>query len=455
MSLPEKRATKTRDFVHKVLQWTHVTYSGSMERFLHDKKCSEEDSIRVNRLDVNVDVDGYGFERFALFSPSSSSSKTCSESSDLRQILLACLRHEKYQIQLWSRVNVYALPADDTTKQLCRGGVPPHLRKCVWFSLSGGRSTKKHYEHDLGMTYALYIERGKLSLECVRQIDLDVPRTFPNNQWIQSSVGQVSLQRVLYAFAGIHQEVGYCQGMNYIAAMLLSVLEYDEETAFWTMCGLIGHDLSPGILYKDTYASSLSGCHVEMRTLEEIVAKKLPNLAHHMNMIECDFSMVSTEWFLCLYATSLPPETVARVWDVLFCEGPKILYRIALAILKIHEEELLAAENSGDLIKTLHFACALQFDRDTLLSAAFQGIGPLSMSRINRVRDKKQLQVDKETALRETKDRIRVAVEEHGHVLVQGTGEDDLLQSRTCDLDSKVKGFRSSISLKKYFKQLM
>jgi TBC1 domain family member 2A len=455
MSLPEKRTTKTRDFVDKVLHWTHVTYSGSMKRLLHDTKSRQEECIGVDQLDVDGDVDGYGFERFPSSSLSSSSTSPSVTSNDVGRVLHTCLRHERYQSRLWNQVDVYAVVADDKTKRLCRGGVPPHLRKHVWFALSGGCGTKKYYEHTLGMTYSLYIERGKLSLECMRQIDLDVPRTFPNNQWIQGSVGQVSLQRVLYAFSGIHQEVGYCQGMNYIAGMLLLVLEYNEEMAFWTMCGLIGHDVSPGILYKDMYASSLSGCHVEMRTLESIVAKKLPNLAEHMKMIECDFSMVSTEWFLCLFATSLPLETVARVWDVLFCEGPKILYRIALAILKIHEEELLATENSGDLVKALHFACALQFDRDALLSAAFQDIGPLSMSRINKIRDEKQLQVDKETALRETKDRIRAAVEEHGHVLLQGTGEDDLLRSSAGDLESQPKVFRSPLFLKKYFKKRM
>jgi Rab-GTPase-TBC domain len=51
--------------------------------------------------------------------------------------------------------------------------------------------------------------------------------------------------------------------------------------------------------------------------------------------------------YLCLYATSLPMETVARVWDTLMIEGPKILFRVAIAILKRLEPGLLAMDNAG------------------------------------------------------------------------------------------------------------
>jgi len=38
---------------------------------------------------------------------------------------------------------------------------------------------------------------------------------------------------------------------------------------------------------------------------------------------------------------------VARVWDALFCEGSKILFRTALAVLKTQEDALLAIDNAG------------------------------------------------------------------------------------------------------------
>jgi len=39
---------------------------------------------------------------------------------------------------------------------------------------------------------------------------------------------------------------------------------------------------------------------------------------------------------------------VARVWDALFNEGPKVLFRVALALLKVHEALLLRCDNAGE-----------------------------------------------------------------------------------------------------------
>jgi hypothetical protein len=39
--------------------------------------------------------------------------------------------------------------------------------------------------------------------------------------------------------ASIHLQVGYCQGMNYLAAMLLLALERSEEDSFWLLVSLI------------------------------------------------------------------------------------------------------------------------------------------------------------------------------------------------------------------------
>lgn len=47
-----------------------------------------------------------------------------------------------------------------------------------------------------------------------------------------------------------------------------------------------------------------------------------------------------------MFIDSLPFTYVARIFDIFLIEGPKILYRAALAILSLLEEKLLAA---GDI----------------------------------------------------------------------------------------------------------
>ena len=55
---------------------------------------------------------------------------------------------------------------------------------------------------------------------------------------MSSEEGQAALGRVLLAFSVHKPSIGYCQSMNYIAAMLLIVLE-EEEHAFWLLVSLI------------------------------------------------------------------------------------------------------------------------------------------------------------------------------------------------------------------------
>ncbi len=56
-----------------------------------------------------------------------------------------------------------------------------------------------------------------------------------------------------------------------------------------------------------------------------------------------------------------------RVWDALLSEGAKILYRVALALLKTHEDRLLAQDNAGYVQREMKLASAGMHDRDALM----------------------------------------------------------------------------------------
>jgi len=73
----------------------------------------------------------------------------------------------------------------------------------------------------------------------------DLPRTFPKSRVMSSEEGQAALGRVLLAFSVHKPSIGYCQSMNYIAALLLMVMQDDEEHAFWLLVSLIDDGGNP------------------------------------------------------------------------------------------------------------------------------------------------------------------------------------------------------------------
>lgn len=60
-------------------------------------------------------------------------------------------------------------------------------------------------------------------------------------------------------------------------------------------------------------------------------------------------------------------QTAARVWDALLSEGPKVLFRVALALLKTSEAVLLQQDNVGLLLREVRQAVIHTHDRDKLM----------------------------------------------------------------------------------------
>ena len=68
-------------------------------------------------------------------------------------------------------------------------------------------------------------------------IDADIDRTFTDVEFFQKEQTKMALKRILIALTNYDQTVGYVQGMNFIAAVLL--YHAGEVAAFWLMCALI------------------------------------------------------------------------------------------------------------------------------------------------------------------------------------------------------------------------
>lgn len=328
--------------------------------------------------------------------------------------LQQCAEQEEKQRERWAHWQPSGpLPPPEKLKKLCRNGIPPEIRPWVWMEISGASKRKSSHHASY---YSAMSRLGRHESAYAHQIELDIPRTFPMNSWLQEEQGQAALRRILLAFAQHNPVVGYCQGMNYLAALLLLALNKNEDSAFWVLASLI--DDEAGILYQGMYARDLTGTHVEMRSLREFVDIKLPRLGAHLDALRCDMSLLATDWFLCLFSTAVPAETVARIWDSLLHEGPKVLFRVALALLKIVEHKLLLQDNPGEILRAARSCASEQFDRDGLMRLAFEHIGSLPMGAIWRYRAANQRDVDSEFAERETRANLRAAVKE-GFVLTE------------------------------------
>jgi small G protein signaling modulator 3 len=146
------------------------------------------------------------------------------------------------------------------------------------------------------------------------------------------------LHEVLLAYARRNADVGYCQGMNLVAANLLLIMPSAED-AFWVLVAIVEHILPAG--YFD---HSLLASRADQQVLRQYVAEVLPRLSRHFDALAIDLETMTFQWFLSVFTDCLSAEALFRVWDVVLCtsEGGTFLFHVALALLKLNEPQLLA-----------------------------------------------------------------------------------------------------------------
>jgi len=148
--------------------------------------------------------------------------------------------------------------------------------------------------------------------------------------------GQAALRRVLRAYSMYDTEVGYCQGMNFIAAMFLTFLS--EEEAFWLLVVVMNEE--PYKL-RELFGEDMAGTHEVLYIAEKLIQQFLPKLSAHMEKENIHISMFVTQWLLTIYTSTFPFELVSRVWDCFLVEGWKVVYRVMLALLDFASKDLL------------------------------------------------------------------------------------------------------------------
>jgi hypothetical protein len=229
-----------------------------------------------------------------------------------------------------------------TFHKLIRVGLPNRLRGEIWEITSG--SIYLRLENPSLYTDTLTKFEGQESL-AIDEIEKDLNRSLPEYPGFQSEDGIGRLRRVLTAYSWVNADVGYCQAMNIVVAALLIYMS--ESQAFFLLSALCDR-LVPGY-----YSTTMYGTLLDQKVFESLVERTMPILWEHLVKSDVQLSVVSLPWFLSLYINSMPLVFAFRVLDVFFVEGPKVLFQVGLAILRINGEELLDAADDGAFISVL------------------------------------------------------------------------------------------------------
>ena len=287
---------------------------------------------------------------------------------------------EKMKAEFWLNKiipNWSKLKNNKNTKKYFYEGIPNMIRGKIWSLCIGNKFsiTKEYYdieakkaiqlimklernslkksknnneESDLSSSlsmstkkiYSKYIKQTLDKEKSINLIDLDIERTFPYMGVFKkdSQLGE-NLKEILRIFVVARPDIGYVQGLSYIAGTLL--LHMEKFQAFVCFMNII---LSPNIL--PFYLLDEKNIKKRLDLFYDIFKINLPELFDHFKENEIMPEHYLLEWFMTLYTRNVYIDLSFRIWDIYMIEGIISLYKSAIVIFSIHQKDYLEMEFS-------------------------------------------------------------------------------------------------------------
>ncbi|XP_029445338.1 TBC1 domain family member 1 isoform X2 [Rhinatrema bivittatum] len=219
-------------------------------------------------------------------------------------------------------------------------GVPRPHRGEIWKFLAEQYQQKHQFPSKQQPQDTPYKELLKQLTTQQHAILIDLGRTFPTHPYfsVQLGAGQLSLYNILKAYSLLDPEVGYCQGLSFVAGVLL--LHMSEDDAF-KMLKFLMYEMG----MRKQYRPDMIILQVQMYQLSRLLHDYHRDLYNHLEEYEIGPSLYAAPWFLTMFASQFPLGFVARVFDMIFFQGSEVIFKVALSLLGSHKPLILQHEN--------------------------------------------------------------------------------------------------------------
>ena len=190
------------------------------------------------------------------------------------------------------------------------------------------------YKNILSLTQQALTKDSKYK-HVIEEIKRDVNRTFYTDKF-KSGNGKLFLINILSALAFIRPEIGYCQGMNFIAGALIDLIE-EEEKVFWIFLSFIDN-IDMNLLYL----KNMPDYSIRLFQLNYFIKLYFPELFNHFKKNQITPDLIFSKWILTIFANYLPFQTLYKIWDLFIIDKWKAIFRISIILLDSMKEKLLS-----------------------------------------------------------------------------------------------------------------
>lgn len=229
-----------------------------------------------------------------------------------------------------------------------KAGVPKAKRGEIWKFLVKQHEFHSPPQEDELWRQKSYEELKEVSSSHQHSIFIDLGRTFPSHPYFAAQLGrgQLCLFNVLKAYSVLDEEVGYCQGLSFVAGILL--MHMKEADAFDTLRFIL-YTLQVRMQYKPDMQKLQTQFYMLSRLLHDYYKPVYEFLLEY----EITPTLYAAPWFLTLFASHFPVGFVARVLDMMFLQGVEVLFKVILLLLGSCQEELLSSDGLEGAVEVI------------------------------------------------------------------------------------------------------
>ncbi|KAJ0182979.1 hypothetical protein K1T71_000955 [Dendrolimus kikuchii] len=229
-------------------------------------------------------------------------------------------------------------------------GVPRMSRGAVWYFLAEQASLRSPPPDT--KAYPRYHTPYRTLLGGLTKhqhaILIDLGRTFPKHLYYASALGpgQLALYNILKAYSLLDPDVGYCQGLSFVAGVLL--LHMEEAEAYI----LLRHLMFRRGLRKQ-YLPDMSALQVQLYQLSRLLRDHEPELHAKLESLDISPALYAAPWMLTLFTSQFPLGFVVRVFDLIFLESLDVVFSVSLSLLSAHKDGLMLCESCEEAAEYL------------------------------------------------------------------------------------------------------
>ncbi|CCH62122.1 hypothetical protein TBLA_0G01790 [Henningerozyma blattae CBS 6284] len=199
-------------------------------------------------------------------------------------------------------------------------GIPSQIRGIIWQLIANSKS--QEFED-------IYTTLSTAETPHEANIRRDIRRTnFVNESKTEA------LFNVIKVYSIYDPDVGYTQGMAFIAAPL--ILNFEKESdAFGLLVRLMK---SYGL--RDFFLTDMPGLMITLYQFDRLLEENSPMLYSHLGREGIRSTMYATQWFLTFFAYKFPLGFVLRIYDIIFVEGIEVILKFAVILMLKNQEKL-------------------------------------------------------------------------------------------------------------------